>query len=82
MEFHCSDDKAIASKVFELGLKAYHDKSDYVLHYLNFLIQINDEPSVSADSFADYRCESPIRENGIETESSGRKALIRHILSI
>lgn len=47
MEYHNSDDKAIATKVFELGLKAYHDKSDYVLHYLNFLIQINDEPSTS-----------------------------------
>jgi len=45
MEYHNSDDKAIATKVFELGLKAYHDKSEYVLHYLNFLIQINDEPS-------------------------------------
>ena len=45
MEFHCSDDKAIATKVFDLGLKTYHDKPDYVLHYLNFLIQINDEPS-------------------------------------
>jgi len=48
MEFHCNDDKAIASKVFELGLKSYHDKVDYVLRYLNFLIQINDEPSMSS----------------------------------
>src|SRR5579859_3508194 len=45
MEFHCNDDKVIATKVFELGLKSFPDKPDYVLHYLNFLIQINDEPS-------------------------------------
>jgi cleavage stimulation factor subunit 3 len=45
MEYHNSDDKAIATKVFELGVKAYQDKSEYVIHYLNFLIQINDEPS-------------------------------------
>jgi cleavage stimulation factor subunit 3 len=49
MEFHCSDDKSIAVKVFELGLKAYHDKSDYVLHYLNFLLQINDVASTPAE---------------------------------
>jgi cleavage stimulation factor subunit 3 len=48
MEFHNNDDKGIATKVFELGLKSYHDKSDYVLHYLDFLIQINDEPSISS----------------------------------
>jgi cleavage stimulation factor subunit 3 len=47
MEFHSNDDKVIATKVFELGLKTYHDKPQYVLHYLNFLIQINDEPSIS-----------------------------------
>ena len=46
MEYHSSDDKTIATKVFELGLKGYHDKSDYVLHYLDFLIQINDQPSI------------------------------------
>jgi cleavage stimulation factor subunit 3 len=46
MEFHCSDDKVVATKVFELGLKSYPDKSEYVLLYLNFLIQINDEPSI------------------------------------
>jgi cleavage stimulation factor subunit 3 len=45
MEYHASDDKTIATKVFELGLKSYADKPDYVLHYLNFLIQINDQPS-------------------------------------
>jgi len=49
MEFHSNDDKVIATKVFELGLKTHHEKSDYVLHYLNFLIQINDEPSTFRD---------------------------------
>ena len=46
MEYYCNDDKTIATKVFELGLKTYHDKSDYVLLYLNFLIQINDVASI------------------------------------
>jgi cleavage stimulation factor subunit 3 len=46
MEYHSSDDKTIATKVFELGLKNYHDRADYVLHYLDFLIQINDQPSM------------------------------------
>jgi cleavage stimulation factor subunit 3 len=45
MEYHCNDDKVIATKVFELGLKSYAEKSEFVVHYLNFLIQINDEPS-------------------------------------
>jgi cleavage stimulation factor subunit 3 len=51
MEYHNSDDKAIATKVFELGVKAYQDKSEYVIHYLNFLIQINDEPSTISSLF-------------------------------
>ena len=45
MEYYNNGDKAIATKVFELGLRTYHDKSDYVLHYLDFLLQINDEAS-------------------------------------
>jgi cleavage stimulation factor subunit 3 len=51
MEYHCNDDKGIATKVFELGLKSYQDKPDYVLLYLNFLIQINDVASISQNIF-------------------------------
>src|SRR5437763_10614426 len=46
-EYDSNDDKEIATIVLELGLKTYHEKSEYVLDYLNFLIQINDEPSTS-----------------------------------
>ena len=45
MEYHCYDDKVIATKVFDLGLRTYQEKPDYVLQYLNFLIQINDVAS-------------------------------------
>jgi hypothetical protein len=60
MEFHSNDDKVIATKVFELGLKSYPDKSDFVIHYLNFLIQINDEPSIIPSETSNHRCTSVI----------------------
>lgn len=65
MEYHSSDDKTIATKVFELGLKSYADKPDYVLHYLNFLIQINDQPSTPDHIFVpNDRCTGLIRTDG------------------
>ena len=45
MEYHFSDDRAVASRIFERGLDFFGDKIDYVLHYLSFLISINDESS-------------------------------------
>lgn len=47
MEYHCSDDKAVASRIFERGLDYFGDEIDYVLRYLSFLISINDENSKS-----------------------------------
>ena len=45
MEYHCSDDRAVASRIFERGLDYFGDEIDYVLRYLSFLISINDENS-------------------------------------
>ena len=45
MEHHCSDDRSIASRIFEKGLDYFGDELDYVLRYLSFLISINDENS-------------------------------------
>ena len=45
MEYHCSDDRAIASRIFERGLDFFGDEIDYVIRYLSFLISINDENS-------------------------------------
>ena len=45
MEYHCSDDRAVASRIFERGLDFFGEEIDYVLRYLSFLISINDENS-------------------------------------
>jgi cleavage stimulation factor subunit 3 len=47
MEYHCSDDRTVASRIFERGLDFFSDEIDYVLRYLSFLISINDESSKS-----------------------------------
>jgi len=48
MEYHCSDDKTVASRIFERGLDSFGAKIDYVLRYLSFLISINDENNARA----------------------------------
>ncbi|KAF8075815.1 hypothetical protein FPV67DRAFT_1469355 [Lyophyllum atratum] len=48
MEYHCSDDKAVASRIFEKGLDLFGDEIEYVLRYLGFLISINDENNARA----------------------------------
>ena len=45
MEYHCSDDKPVASRIFEKGLDYFGDGIDYDLRYLSFLISVNDENS-------------------------------------
>src|SRR5271156_6814356 len=45
MEYCCSDDKPVASRIFEKGLDYFGDEIDYVLRYLSFLISVNDENS-------------------------------------
>ncbi|KAG4305368.1 hypothetical protein PORY_000924 [Pneumocystis oryctolagi] len=48
MEYHCSKDPTIASKIFDLGLKSFGNDPDYVLHYLTFLINTNDDTNARA----------------------------------
>ncbi|GLB33223.1 putative suf-domain-containing protein [Lyophyllum shimeji] len=48
MEYHCSDDKSVASRIFEKGLDLFGDEIEYVLRYLGFLISINDENNARA----------------------------------
>ena len=46
MEYHCGNkDVTVASRIFERGMELFGDQLEYVLHYLNFLISINDENS-------------------------------------
>lgn len=47
MEYHCSNDKNVASRIFEKGLDLFSGEVDFVLRYLIFLISINDENSES-----------------------------------
>ena len=68
MEYHCSDDKSVASRIFEKGLDTFGDEIEFVLRYLGFLISINDENSgafMFLSSFWTYnnfgRCKSLIR---------------------
>ena len=45
MEYHCSNDKSVASRIFEKGLDTFGEEIEYVLRYLSFLISINDAMS-------------------------------------
>ena len=36
MEYHCSDDKSVASRIFEKGLDTFGDEIEFVLRYLGF----------------------------------------------
>lgn len=45
MEYHNSKDSTVAGKIFGLGLKLFADDAAYVSHYLDFLMQMNDDNS-------------------------------------
>lgn len=45
MEYHCSKDVAVATKVFELALKSYGEDEAFVVRYLDFLLSVNDDNS-------------------------------------
>lgn len=47
IEYHCSKDPAVATRIFELGLKVFGEKLEFVDRYLAFLIMINDDQSKS-----------------------------------
>ncbi|KAL0060538.1 mRNA 3'-end-processing protein rna14 [Marasmius tenuissimus] len=48
MEYHCSGEKEVATKIFERGMSLFGDDKDYVLRYLSFLITINDSNNARA----------------------------------
>ncbi|KAG6837133.1 hypothetical protein H0H93_014038 [Arthromyces matolae] len=48
MEYHCSQDKNVGSRIFEKGLDHFADEIEYVLRYLGFLISVNDENNARA----------------------------------
>ncbi|PBK72172.1 Suf-domain-containing protein [Armillaria solidipes] len=48
MEFHCTNDKNIASRIFEKGLNTFATEIEFVIRYLAFLISINDENNARA----------------------------------
>lgn len=48
MEYHCSKDPVVATKVFELALKTFGKDEAFVVRYLDFLISINDENNARA----------------------------------
>ena len=41
MEYYINKDKAIAFKIFELGMKKFSDEPKYVLAYLDYLSHLN-----------------------------------------
>jgi cleavage stimulation factor subunit 3 len=49
MEYHCSNEKSVSSRIFEKGLDLFSGEVDFVLRYLGFLISINDENSKSSE---------------------------------
>lgn len=43
MEYYCAKDKNLAFKIFELGLKRFSDKPEYVRQYMDFMSNMNDD---------------------------------------
>ncbi|PLW18409.1 hypothetical protein PCANC_08861 [Puccinia coronata f. sp. avenae] len=48
MEYHWNKEPAVATKVFDLGLKSFSEDVNYVLQYLDFLITLNDDSNARA----------------------------------
>jgi len=43
MEYYCSKDKSVAFKIFELGLKRFNNSPEYILAYLDYLSNLNED---------------------------------------
>ncbi|EEB89816.1 hypothetical protein MPER_12049, partial [Moniliophthora perniciosa FA553] len=48
MEYHCSGEKGVATRIFEVGMSLFGKDKDYVLRYLGFLISVNDQNNARA----------------------------------
>ncbi|KAJ3999710.1 hypothetical protein F5050DRAFT_880660 [Lentinula boryana] len=48
MEYHTTQDKEVATRIFEAGMAQHADEKEFVLRYLTFLISVNDENNARA----------------------------------
>ena len=48
IEYHWNKEAKVATNVFELGLKIFSEEPGYVVRYLDFLINTNDDTSQSS----------------------------------
>ncbi len=48
MEYHGNKNVDVARKVFEMGLKKHMHNPAFVLHYVRFLMSVNDDNSNSS----------------------------------
>ncbi|KAL0948925.1 hypothetical protein HGRIS_009033 [Hohenbuehelia grisea] len=48
LEYHSFDDKGIAGRIFERGMEMFPDELPFVLQYLTFLLNTNDENNARA----------------------------------
>ncbi|WFC95429.1 mRNA 3'-end-processing protein rna14 [Malassezia brasiliensis] len=48
LEYHCSKEPVVATKVFELALRTFGTDEQLVVRYLDFLISINDDTNARA----------------------------------
>ncbi|ETW84749.1 hypothetical protein HETIRDRAFT_473483 [Heterobasidion irregulare TC 32-1] len=48
VEYHCMKDAGVAGRIFEKGMETFGDEVDFVIHYLTFLLSLNDENNARA----------------------------------
>ncbi|KIK71023.1 hypothetical protein GYMLUDRAFT_33130 [Collybiopsis luxurians FD-317 M1] len=48
MEYHTTQDKEVATRIFEAGMGQHAKEKEFVLRYLTFLISVNDENNARA----------------------------------
>ncbi|KAE9411113.1 Suf-domain-containing protein [Gymnopus androsaceus JB14] len=48
MEYHTTQDKEVATRIFEAGMALHSTQKEFVLRYLTFLISVNDENNARA----------------------------------
>lgn len=71
MEYHCTKDAQIASRIFDTGLKTFGDEVEFALRYLGFLISVNDDMSTSSLSSCSSCVCSDMRDQMLEPCSNG-----------
>lgn len=55
MEYHTTQDKEVATRIFEAGMALHSTQKEFVLRYLTFLISVNDENSERWICFLFYK---------------------------